>query len=128
MGELMAGVNWLAVGIGTIASFMLGWLWYSPALFGKAWATGSRVNLANASAMPVTPLIAQLIATFLLAWLIGINDMRGSLATAALILVTIAAFVATNSMFVSKSGAAIAIETSFVIAMGVVMLAVHALL
>ena len=30
MNELTMDVNWLAVGIGTVLSFMLGWLWYSP--------------------------------------------------------------------------------------------------
>lgn len=34
MGELTTGVSWLAVIIGAIASFVLGWLWYSPKLFG----------------------------------------------------------------------------------------------
>ncbi len=30
-------VNWLAVGAAGISAFVLGGLWYSPALFGKAW-------------------------------------------------------------------------------------------
>ena len=34
MNELVDGVSWLAVGIGAFASFLLGWLWYSPTLFG----------------------------------------------------------------------------------------------
>lgn len=33
----MAGINWLAVLAATIAAFVLGGLWYSPALFGKRW-------------------------------------------------------------------------------------------
>jgi len=32
----MIEVNYLAVFIATIASFVFGWLWYGP-LFGKAW-------------------------------------------------------------------------------------------
>ena len=33
----MPEVNWLAVIIAALASFLLGGLWYSPVLFGKAW-------------------------------------------------------------------------------------------
>ena len=34
MGEITSGVNWLAVTVGAVAAFLLGWLWYSPKLFG----------------------------------------------------------------------------------------------
>lgn len=33
----MPEVNWLAVLIAALGSFLLGGLWYSPLLFGKAW-------------------------------------------------------------------------------------------
>lgn len=33
----MPEVNWLAVFAAAISAFLLGGLWYSPALFGKAW-------------------------------------------------------------------------------------------
>ena len=33
----MPEINWIAVLVATISSFALGALWYSPALFGKAW-------------------------------------------------------------------------------------------
>ncbi|MCC6983295.1 MAG: DUF1761 domain-containing protein [Bauldia sp.] len=33
----MMDINWLAVGLAALATFMLGGLWYSPALFTKAW-------------------------------------------------------------------------------------------
>lgn len=33
----MPDVNWLAVLAATVAAFVLGGLWYSPVLFGKAW-------------------------------------------------------------------------------------------
>ena len=40
MAELTEGVNWLAVGMGTVLSFLLGWLWYSPWLFANKWIEG----------------------------------------------------------------------------------------
>jgi hypothetical protein len=33
----MPEINWIAVAIAAVASFVLGGLWYSPVLFGKAW-------------------------------------------------------------------------------------------
>lgn len=33
----MPHINWLAVIAATISTFVLGGIWYSPALFGKAW-------------------------------------------------------------------------------------------
>lgn len=30
-------INYAAVIVAALASFVLGWLWYSPALFGKSW-------------------------------------------------------------------------------------------
>jgi hypothetical protein len=37
----MGGINWLAVILAALANFVIGGLWYSPALFGKTWM---RVN------------------------------------------------------------------------------------
>lgn len=33
----MSTINWLAVLVAGISSFMIGGVWYSPGLFGKAW-------------------------------------------------------------------------------------------
>ena len=33
----MPEISWIAVVVAAIACFLLGGLWYSPALFGKAW-------------------------------------------------------------------------------------------
>jgi hypothetical protein len=32
-----SSINWLATVVAAISAFVLGWLWYSPTLFGKAW-------------------------------------------------------------------------------------------
>lgn len=37
----MPDVNWLAVLAAAFSAFLLGGLWYSPALFGKAWQRGA---------------------------------------------------------------------------------------
>jgi hypothetical protein len=43
----MPHINWLAVLVSAIATFALGGLWYSPALFGHAWTKEN--NLTEAS-------------------------------------------------------------------------------
>ena len=35
----MSTINWLAVIVAGVSAFILGGVWYSPALFGKAWMT-----------------------------------------------------------------------------------------
>jgi hypothetical protein len=37
-------INWLAVMVAALSAFMLGGLWYSPALFAKAWIKESNLN------------------------------------------------------------------------------------
>ena len=85
MGELTEGVNWLAVGVGTVLSFLLGWAWYSPVLFVKKWIEGINVKPNPNAKMPAAAMVMQLIATFLLAWLVGIGAAHNALATTILI-------------------------------------------
>ena len=59
-----AQLNWLAIALGVIATFVLGWLWYSPILFGKKWALGSGVNLDNAEKMLTMAMLTQVLALF----------------------------------------------------------------
>jgi hypothetical protein len=128
VGELTEGVNWLAVVVGTVLSFILGWLWYSPLLFVKKWMEGSNIKPNPEAKMPVAPLVVQLIGTFLLAWLVGITAAHNALATIILIVAAIIVLIVANGLFGSKSNYAIAIEAGFVAAMVVVMIAVQGIL
>ena len=40
----MPDINWLAVLAAALSAFLLGGLWYSPALFQKAWQRGARIS------------------------------------------------------------------------------------
>jgi Protein of unknown function (DUF1761) len=40
----MSHVNWLAVLVAGISAFVLGGVWYSPALFGSAWMKENRIT------------------------------------------------------------------------------------
>ena len=37
MAVAFSGLNWWAIIVATVSTFVLGWLWYSPILFGNAW-------------------------------------------------------------------------------------------
>lgn len=37
MDAAAGGINWFAVTVAAVSSFVLGGLWYSPVLFGNAW-------------------------------------------------------------------------------------------
>jgi hypothetical protein len=128
MDDVVENISWLAVIVGGVLSFLLGWLWYSPVLFGRKWAEGVGVELGSASAMPVGAMVAQLAGTFLLAWLFGITAANNALLTIILIVLTIVAFIVASGMYVKKSAAAVSIEAGYIVAMGVVMFVVQAIL
>ncbi|WP_246228331.1 DUF1761 domain-containing protein [Paraflavitalea devenefica] len=41
----MSSINWLAVLVAGISAFVLGGVWYSPALFGKAWMKENKITM-----------------------------------------------------------------------------------
>jgi hypothetical protein len=92
----------LAVSLGTIISFLISWLWYSPKLFGVKWAEGSGVSLDSADKMPMFPMVAQIVALFLLALIIGLTDQEDALITAILTILAVASFTASMGGFVKK--------------------------
>ena len=126
--ELINGLDWWAIIIGTVLSFLLGWLWYSPKLFGTKWAEGVGLSLEDCAEMRVAAMVGQLAGTFLLAWLVGIMAIAGAYVTLALIVVTIVVLMAAGGLFAKKSAYAIATETGFVLVMAVVMVVVQTVL
>jgi hypothetical protein len=120
--EDFSAVNWIAVIVGTILSFLLGWLWYSAKLFGTKWAEGSGVSLGSANDMPMFALVAQLIALLLLAIVVGITATVNALFTAILAILAAAAFVASAGAFVRKNRYAVLVDIFYVVIAGVVMI------
>jgi len=69
----MPEVNYLAVVIAAVASFLLGGLWYSNALFGKAWQRESGVTdeqLKNGNMAKIFGL--SLVLSLLAAWVFAL--------------------------------------------------------
>lgn len=126
MNELIVGVEWMPVVVGAVLAFALGAAWYSEKLFGKKWIEGSRIDPSKGS--PMKAMATQAAGTFFLSWLIGITARENMLMTALLVAVTAATLIKANGLFAQKSYYAIVVESTFVLAMVAVMIAVHAIL
>lgn len=129
MGEIITGVNWLAVGVGAFISFLMGWLWFSPKFWGKTWAAGVGIDIEAAdNKPPAAAMVSQLLGTIMLAWVVGITAVTSSLLTLILVVVTFTLLSASQGFFIKKSLAAIVIEQGYVVAMAVVMVVVQGVL
>ena len=125
MSEITANVNWLATIIGAVLSFLLGWLWYSPKLFGTKWAESYGMKIGDAQSMPVAPMVAQAIGTFLLSWLVGVTAGNSALWTIILAAATIIVLHYASGLFTKKSSYALMTETGFIAAMVVLNIIVQ---
>lgn len=54
----VGNLNWLAVGAGTLASFAVGALWYSPAMFAKPWTEAVGLSPEHMAQANVPALLA----------------------------------------------------------------------
>ncbi len=126
MNEITQNVNWLAVIVGAIAAFLIGWLWYSPKLFGLKWAEGVGVVMPTQDHPEASPpsalaMVVQMTSTVLLSWVVGVTAANNALSTLILVVITIVMLMAAGGLFCKKSHYAIATETGFVVVMAVVM-------
>lgn len=121
-------LNWLAVIAGTVVAFLVGWAWYSPRFFGKGWAAGSGIETGGTGTMPVFAMLAQVVALFVLALVVGITATADALITAVLAILAVALFAVSGGAFVKKSGYAMAVDCGYIIVAGVVMIAAQGLL
>lgn len=116
-------VNYLAVLVSGIATFMLGGLWYSPALFAKGWVAlvGLSEEQMKAGAKPTTYLIgfvSGLISCFVLALVIKYANCSGALdgaATGALCWLGFAATTSYNNQvnFIGRPAALWVIDSGY---------------
>ncbi len=120
-------MNWTAVVVGTIAAFGLGMIWFSPMMFGKAWAKGSHNIEAPASA-PVAAMITQFMGIALLALVVGITETDQAIMTAIGAIFAVALFVAGMDLFSQKSSKATLIDAGYIVAAGVLMILAQGLL
>lgn len=121
MDSLTANVEWLPTILGAVIAFLVGWLWYSPKLFVVAWLEGVRLPADAGDDMPAAAMIVQAAGTLLLSWVLAVCFVNGALLFAGLIVLTLAAIIASNGLYVQKSHTAIAIEIGYIAVMSVIM-------
>lgn len=123
MEEITQNVNWLAVIVGFVAAFLVGWAWYLPSLpIGKRWMAGVGMDPSDPPKPHMAPMIWQLVGTFLLAWLVGVTAKNDALLTIILAGLALTALTVATGQFSRKSIFASFAEGSYVIVMLVIMI------
>ncbi len=122
MGEVTIGVSWLAVLAGAVLSFLLGWLWYGPKLFGTKWAEGSGIKMDSAGAMPMGAMGSQALGLLLMSWFVGVTANNNALYTVILATVAFTVLQFSGSTFSGKSSYARLVDAGYWLASLVVMI------
>ena len=128
MSELTNGVNWIAVIVGAVAAFVMGWLWYSPKVFGTKWAEGLGVELGNASEMPVGAMVTQAVGLLLMSWFVGVTAASNALLTVILATVAFTLLGYSGGMFGRQNAYVRNVNAGYWIAALVVMIVCQAIL
>ncbi|MCY0146385.1 DUF1761 domain-containing protein [Hoeflea sp. G2-23] len=128
MSEITMGVSWLAVIIGAVVSFLAGWLWYSPMLFGPKWAKGVGVEMGTASEMPFAAMAAQLVGLLLMSWFVGVTAVSNALWTAILATLAFTVLTYSGGLFTKKSSYARTVDAGYWIVALVIMVLCQGLL
>ncbi len=122
MSEITNGVSWLAVAAGAILSFVLGYFWYSPTLFGTKWAAGSHVELNTADKMPMQAMATQGIGLLLMSWFVGVTANSNALYTVILATGAFTVLQFSGNSFSGKSNYARWVDAGYWIASLVIMI------
>lgn len=123
----IAHMNWAAVVAGTLAAFGLGMLWFSPRMFGKAWAAGSH-QIHPPASPPFLAMATQFVGTAILALVVGITETDQAIMTAIGAILAVSLIVAGMDLFSQKSGKATAIDAGYIMAAGFLMILAQGLL
>ncbi|WP_299079161.1 DUF1761 family protein [uncultured Ruegeria sp.] len=121
-------INWLALAIGVIAAFLLGYLVYGPFGFQKRWAEGTRIDPTPPDTPPLAAMAAQIVFLILLAAVIAVTETTNSLSVALLAILAVAAQAVSVGAWAQKSGFAITVDAGYALGCGVVMVLAHAIL
>ena len=66
----LTNLNWVGVLVATVAGLVIGFIWYSPQLFGKRWAAGAGIELPSGTPAPMVlagTVVLTLISAYVLA-------------------------------------------------------------
>ncbi len=112
MQEITTNISWIAVILGAVLSFALGWLWYGK-LFLEPWAKGVGVDPGAPEEMPKFAMFAQLAGLFLLCWFVGVMASMNLLLTTLLAVLAFIMLGMSGSAFRLNSSAARYIDAGY---------------
>lgn len=115
-------ISWIAFGVGVAVAFIISMVWFSPLMFGKGWAAGSRLTAEDGAKMPKLAMAAHLLSLIFLAGVIAATATTSSLGAAVLAILAGAAFSVSNGAFARKTGYAMAVDGGYVVVAGIVMI------
>lgn len=128
MEMLTTNISWIAVLVGAVISFMAGWLWYSPILFGPKWAEGVGAEMGTASEMPVAAMVFQGIGLLLMSWFTGVMTAANLTAVAVLGTLAFVALAYSGGLFTKKSAYARFVDAGYWIVSLILMIIVQSIL
>lgn len=121
MSEITTNVSWLAVIVGAVVSFLAGWLWYSPMLFGPKWAKGVGVEMGSANEMPFAAMATQIIGLLLMSWFVGVTAASNALYTVILATLAFTVLAYSGGLFTRKSTYARSVDAGYWVVALVIM-------
>ncbi|MCZ4274093.1 DUF1761 domain-containing protein [Maritalea porphyrae] len=121
-------VSWIAIIVGTIGSYLLGVVWYSPVLFVKKWAEGIGAKADKPAMPPLSAMLAQFVGLFLLAWIIELFSPSQNWAAVVLISAMFVVLQYGNNTFTGKSTYAKLTEGGYILACVTIIVLVQLLL
>jgi len=124
----MEGVNWLALIVGVVAGFALGFVIYGPWGFQKGWAKGSRLEGMAPGTMPMGAMVWQIGALALLALVIAMTAATDALGVAIAAILAVAAQAGAVGAWAQKTGYAISVDVGYALGAGALMIVAHALI
>ncbi|MEM6461280.1 MAG: DUF1761 domain-containing protein [Pseudomonadota bacterium] len=128
MEGVAGSISWIAVLLGAVAAFLIGWLWYSPVLFGRQWADGVGVEMGSASEMPVGAMLSQLFGLLLLSWFVGAMASAGALTTLVIGTLGFAVLAFSGGMFRRNAAPARLTDFGYLVVSVIIMAVVQMLL
>ncbi len=121
MEEITANVSWTAVIVGAVVAFIVGWLWYSPKLFGTKWAEGVGVDLGSIDKMPVGAMLYQAVGLFLMSWFVSVTAGNNALLTVILATVAFSLMLMASGKFAGHNSYASHVNAGYWIVALVIM-------
>lgn len=67
----MVEINWLAVALATVASMIVGSVWYAPPVLGNAWMKLAKLNQKDMEKGGWTPIVVSIVTSFVTAFVLA---------------------------------------------------------